>query len=188
MFGSLLVPLANNHLEWRETARDKVLLLPGRQPGVQTSIEPEWRDCSYLRLHPKPRFALELRKQNKLDVGRGAFLVRSSPEAPGSKVSVNLRGDEDIWLLETRESWARILWEAFEVAVVGWINRNDGPSPAMGHGSGTGEGVSTNTCVPGPIHCDADVQPLVVKTQERQRCRPKPQRTTARGSGASGSP
>lgn len=157
MFGGMVVPLATNTLEWRETTGDQVLLVPGRQAGARISIEPEWRDCSYLRLQPKLRFTLGFRKISRLDLERGAYLVRSSPEAPASKVSLELSGDEEIWILETRRNWARILWEAADVAIVGWINRNDGPSPALGHGSGTGQGVHTNTCVPGPVRCGADV-------------------------------
>lgn len=166
MFGGLVVPLATNHLEWRETAGDQVLLLPGHEAGAWTSIEPEWRDCSYLRLHPKPRFNLAHPKTSKLDVARGSYLVRSSPDAPDSGVSLELGDDEDIWLLETRKNWARILWEASAVAVVGWINRNDGPSPRMGHGSGTGTGHHINTCGRGLVHCETDV-PLFAERDGR---------------------
>lgn len=168
VFGDLVVPLATNHLAVREVRDDKVLVLPGHQPGAPTSISPEWRGCSYLRLHPRPRFDLrELGlRTHRLILPRGGYLVRASPDAPGSKVSLELSGGEEIWLLETRKTWARILWEASEVAVVGWIDRSDGPGPAMGHGSGTGEGVYTNTCVPGPVRCDADV-PLFTERDGR---------------------
>jgi len=164
LFGDMLVPLASNRLHWREVHNDEVLVAPELSPGVRTTIPAEWRSCGFLHLRQRPRFSLEelAHRTQRLALPAGGYLLSTSPEASDDRVSLDLSGREKIWQLETRGSWTRLLLESSVLAVIGWLDRRDGPGPSLGHGSGTGTGAANQTCVAGTVICDAAL-PLFVE-------------------------
>lgn len=164
LFGDQLVPLATNHLDWREVRDDRVLVTNGREPGTYTHIDPEWRACSYLSLRPQPPFEIRDNfgpRQRRLALREGLYLVRTSPASRDSRVSIRAGGDHELWLLEQSGTWARVLWQGAQLAVVGWLDLRDDPDPGLGHGSGTGSSVRTLACPTLPLECDADL-PLAI--------------------------